>query len=85
MSEDSKSTAKVGMNLGMLLGFSDEIQKIAGPTGVSDVTKTLNHTVSNSMKLPKLVAKTQPAAPATHPDPLSSAKTNPPPPVRVGG
>jgi uncharacterized protein YidB (DUF937 family) len=62
-------------------GFADELQKISAATGVSDVIKQ----VSTSPKLPKLVAKQQPEGPAPHPDPTSSAKMTPPPPVTVGG
>ena len=89
---DYKKTAKpsskskaAGISLGLLLGFSDELQKISAvATGTSNVTKA--STPSSSGKLPKAVSvPREPLQKSPVQDHLSSAKSNPPHPVITGG
>ncbi len=82
------------INLDMFFGFSDELQKIAEvafeassssrATGSSQVTKPVSTASSTKPKLPKLVAKPQPATDfAPSQDHLRSMKANPSPPVMM--
>jgi len=74
-----------GVSLAVLAGFSDELQKIAGASTVSDITKTIK---PPGLKPPKLTSKPvvrEPDPPASTLDLLSSARTNQPPPVTAAG
>ncbi len=82
------------VSLDMFFGFSDELQKIAElsfeatsssrATGTSQVTKPVSTASASKPKLPKLVAKPQPATDfAPSQDHIRSMKANPPPPVTM--
>ena len=85
---DSKSGTK--LDLETLLGFSDELQKIAGfapaqMKGLTDVTKVVDRSKKALTSRPSAISKaSRPEAQAQSPDFLSSTKTNPPPPVTSG-
>ena len=70
-----------GVRLAVLAGFSDELQKIAAATTVSDVTKAIK---PPGLKPPKLTSKPvvrEPDPPVSTLDHLRSARTIQPPPV----
>ena len=81
----TKSATKI--DLEMLLGFSDELQKIAGfapakMTGLTDVSKAVGKVKGSLMTRPNAVSKAAKLeAPVPAPDFLKSTKTNPPPPI----
>lgn len=80
--------AKTKISLDTFSGFSDELQKIAeasfGATGSSQVTKPVSAASAMKPKLPKLVAKPQPATDfAPSQDHIRSMKANPSPPVTM--
>lgn len=83
---DPKSKSKsAGMPLEMVLGFSDELKKIAtGTPSTASSSSQVTKSVSTTPKLPKLTAKPQ-QPPETSPvqDHISSMKANPPPPVTM--
>lgn len=97
MSSSSSHITSSSSKLTMWQGFEDELQKIASnlavpkipkPTGTVDVKKMMHNQKSAlSTRKPKYtqVHSGAPPAPAQMPDPLSSAKTIPPPPVTAGG
>lgn len=78
------------MDFGMLLGFADELEKIAAfgaakMKGLTDVTKIVDRSKKALTSKPGAISKaSKPQAPVTPPDFLSSTKTNPPPPITTG-
>lgn len=83
--------SKTVFSLGMFLGFSDELQKIASVVemsssgiGSSQANKASPAVSVPKQKLPKLVSKPQPPQEFTpSQDHIRSMKSQPPPPVRV--
>jgi hypothetical protein len=80
LTANSKTSSKTaGIALGMVLGFSEELRKIAGPsTGLIAPPKP-------KMTKPGPVAKSMKPEGPPSTDHLSSSKTNPPPPITAGG
>ena len=85
-SADPGNIAKTSsVSLAMLLGLSDELQKIAAAATVSDVTKSIKPTGMKPAKLTSKPVVKEPEPPASTLDHLSSSRTIQPPPVTAGG
>lgn len=75
-----------------LMGFTDELQKIAAAvfkpvplTGTTDVRKMMRKHKNSLTSQPKPISKPSEPTPSTNPDPISTNRTNQPPPVTAGG
>lgn len=83
---DPGNISKSASFMGMLAGFSDELQKIAAvATTVSDVSKSVKPFGVKPAKLTSKPVVREPDPPASVLDHLSSSKTMQPPPVTAGG
>lgn len=86
---DSSSNAKTGISLASVLGFSDELQKIAGmpkPTSLGDVRKAVSTEGTALQKRKPAYTKVNkdpvsPASPLS--DAAESSKSVQPPPVTM--
>jgi hypothetical protein len=88
---DPKSSSKTAsIDSGMLLGFADELNKIAAfkpasMKGLTDVSKVVDRSKKALTTKPGSVSQAaKPEIPAPSPDHLGSMKLNPPPPITTG-
>lgn len=82
--DPSHKSKTSSLSLAFWKGFTDELQKIAAATGLSDVTKSITRK-SGLVATPKQTSiPREPTPPAPVKDLLSSAKTIQPPPVTAG-
>jgi hypothetical protein len=83
MKTPNPKTKSSSIDVASVMGFSDELQKIAAAanfTTTKDVQKSRSLT-----SMPKLTSKPQESGPPSLPnDPLSSTRSTPPPPITTG-